>query len=742
MFSEKNVLFSAIFLLSLVVHGQILTFENELAYLIALSKIPKDELHDNSHQIAKIGVSSLVYRNIRPNSGNRACDEDLWAIVLGALRNDSWATPWLDACAKPPPGIDEGALHWYGSFELCMKNIYKPDVNGTSLGGRYCKVSFPIGGQSGSLMQAGLDVGLCVPESCNTKDVVKVINTALQNFQFNASLTSSICYLKADEKEKDAWFWGSIALCVAVGLLLVAGSLTEAVLYIRWIGIYSPELKIRTRTRQPAEKEEQEEEEDEDGSERFEPVKKDVEEGVGVAVIPYTVYRKNCIQQNRALVVPCAYSLPYNAWKIWSTPGPKVVGPDGSLRDHPLTCLNGIRTLSMLWVIFGHCAIFIALTSNNIKTALEHILNRWTYEVLVSATVSVDVFFFLSGLLSTYLTLNGYRRTIGWVQKTRFWTVYVIHRFVRLTPLYMFVVIIYTGLFAHLYEGPFYPIDITASDLRNCRNTWYISYLGNLVRAREMCCAWSWYLANDFQFSIVLAPIFISLIALSWIAGVVFAGLLVVSSAVTYCWLSYANNFGLLPMKEHWFDDLYVKPYSRWGTYAIGMLLGWILLDHPRLPLRRTSSNRILVPFIGVTISTILCLAVVYGPFELAKVDITSPKFLEASIYTAFSRPGFIIGVAIIVFLCVTGWAEPYRLVLSWSGFRIPARLTYGAYMIHLAIIYYCVSATKAAFIYDELFLVTFFLSMIVLAYLGSFVLSVLTESPVMAIEKYLRESA
>ncbi|GAA57958.1 hypothetical protein CLF_113393, partial [Clonorchis sinensis] len=32
------------------------------------------------------------------------------------------------------------------------------------------------------------------------------------------------------------------------------------------------------------------------------------------------------------------------------------------------------------------------------------------------------------------------------------------------------------------------------------------------------------------------------------------------------------------------FDTIYVKPYTRWGTYAIGLVLGWIILKQYKPP--------------------------------------------------------------------------------------------------------------------------------------------------------------
>ncbi|CAL8106356.1 unnamed protein product [Calicophoron daubneyi] len=76
------------------------------------------------------------------------------------------------------------------------------------------------------------------------------------------------------------------------------------------------------------------------------------------SVVKYVQYRSHCLKRHPALVIPCAYSPLFNGWKLWSAKSARVVWPDGVVREHPLTCLDGLRFLSMAWVIFGHFILF------------------------------------------------------------------------------------------------------------------------------------------------------------------------------------------------------------------------------------------------------------------------------------------------------------------------------------------------------------------------------------------------
>ncbi|CAL8083374.1 unnamed protein product [Calicophoron daubneyi] len=721
----------------LVVNGQIFMFEDYIHRIRQVSRLSNDIITNHTKWLAGINLPELILSGTRTSLASEKCEEDLWMIAKAMLREESWALNWLDACGKPPAGINEGALIWLGSYEQCLKST----IYATVSVGRYCNLAFPMQLPFASPMPFNLYYGVCVPDSCNKLDLVRLVNNALQNFSIKASETASVCHLKSEEMERDSWFWIAIVLCSVLGLMLVIGSIVEVWLYVKWANEHTSAIvTAATKVEEPEEgrTEEGEIQATERGQEMT------IRNGGMTttserSVMKYVQYRSHYVIRHPTLVVPCAYSLPFNAWKLWSAKGARVVWPDGVVREHPLTCLDGIRFLSMAWVIFGHFIILTMYTTNNVLSFANKVLNRWTFQVLLNATYSVDSFFFMSGLLSVYLTLNSYRKTQGWGQKMKFWTVYVVHRFVRLTPLYMFVLITYTGLFTHLYDGPLYPQDDVTAQTKFCKDNWYITYLNNLIKPTEMCIGWTWYLANDFQFSVVIAPIFITLMAWNRPSGLVFGISLILSATATYIGLNYVHKFGYLTMDNTAMAVVYGAPYARWGTYAIGMILGWILIDHPTLPLRRTWRNIVLVPVIGLCISSALCLSVVYGPFEEEKESFSHVNILTASFYNGLSRPAFILGVAIIVYLCATQWAEPYRIVLGWSGFRTVARLTYGAYMIHMIIMFFCLMGSKSAVISDEVVWVTGFIAHLVMAYLGAFVLAMVTESPVMAVEKFLR---
>lgn len=91
-----------------------------------------------------------------------------------------------------------------------------------------------------------------------------------------------------------------------------------------------------------------------------------------------------------------------------------------------LTCLNGMRVLSTLWVVIGHTWTYISIYTHNANSVKEDGMSWW-FQGIGNATVSVDTFFFMSGLLVCYLLLKELDRSKGKFNVGLFY----LHRYLR-----------------------------------------------------------------------------------------------------------------------------------------------------------------------------------------------------------------------------------------------------------------------------------------------------------------------
>ncbi|CAL4067284.1 unnamed protein product [Meganyctiphanes norvegica] len=93
-----------------------------------------------------------------------------------------------------------------------------------------------------------------------------------------------------------------------------------------------------------------------------------------------------------------------------------------------IACLHGMRVLSMTWVIWGHQWAFTLSYREN-ALAVPYYFRDVIGQTILNAQVSVDSFFFLSGLLVGY----GLMRNKDKMDLYNF-IMFYIHRFIRLAP--------------------------------------------------------------------------------------------------------------------------------------------------------------------------------------------------------------------------------------------------------------------------------------------------------------------
>nr|CAX69391.1 Nose resistant to fluoxetine protein 6 precursor [Schistosoma japonicum] len=389
----------------------------------------------------------------------------------------------------------------------------------------------------------------------------------------------------------------------------------------------------------------------------------------------------------------------------------------------------------MIWIIGGHILLHGYKVTNNLLILASEFRRIWLLGMYFNGHLAPDIYFLLSGLLMCYVCMQRLSNIVGIKNRIKFWLMICLHRFIRLTPAYLMTVIFLTGLLVHIYDGPFFPQDINTPIIASCRKNWYILYLNNLFNFKFSCLQWCWYIANDIQYTIFLAPIFVTLLMWKRIAGVVFAlSLILMSSLITY-YIAYTNSFEIMDVSK---EEIYVRPYTRCGTYMIGMLTGWLYYDYPRIEMRNISKNKILLGSIGYVITAFLIISPIFISYGVLSGLITEISVRAAASYLAFHRVIFTLGIAISIYQCAIGWSKPIYKMFTLSAFHVPARLTYCAYLIHPIIVIILINGTQTPFMIDQLEIVRLTASVTVFSYAIAYILSMTTEYPICTLEKYL----
>lgn len=410
---------------------------------------------------------------------------------------------------------------------------------------------------------------------------------------------------------------------------------------------------------------------------------------------------------------------------------PKLLS--GAKSPSAIHCLHGIRFFSLCWVILGHTYNYgvISVVDNPTTVNLidaDSIFKRFTFQGIMAGGYAVDTFFLLSGFLVTWLTLRDIKKK----NSVGYWVMFYVHRFWRLTPLYMVVIVVFSCLHTYMGSGPLWPQNLDTAT--SCKKYWWTNllYINNLVNKDDMCLSWTWYLANDMQFYWI-SPIFLLALTYQVTFGILLTvGLLCGGIAASFVF-EYRNGGDVFSMKEddsEYWNEVYITPWCRVAAYAVGMLLGFIFHKFKR----RTLDMKVAAT--GWVITWVVGLILCYITFTKRKAGGTEwVRWFEA-LFESVGRPLWAACVGWIIFASHNNRGGFINSILSWEGFLPLSRLTYAAYLVHPVVMMIHVYSKRSLIYISDFDMAYLFMGHFVTSFLAAFVISVCAEAPALALEK------
>uniref|UniRef100_A0A915PRG6 Nose resistant-to-fluoxetine protein N-terminal domain-containing protein n=1 Tax=Setaria digitata TaxID=48799 RepID=A0A915PRG6_9BILA len=403
--------------------------------------------------------------------------------------------------------------------------------------------------------------------------------------------------------------------------------------------------------------------------------------------------------------------------------------------------IHFMRFVSMVWVIYGHATAGYMLFSSNILDSKEAFKNLTT-QFMANAFFSVDTFFFMSGLLVSYVWFKEYRRDWKKAMSPITWLMFYIHRLIRLSPPYYIVIAFYSFVFKSLLVHT--PLILTTVH-ENCEQSWWINYLyiNNYIDHSNQCYLISWYLATDFQLHI-FTPLLLIPLALKPILGYVIIGLILSFSTVANLITVYKEYFpptdffaGAMDPRMGSFNRysllIYQAPWIRCQSYIIGILTGYLFQTVKKLHIPKLIN---IFCWIASILSGVL---LIVSLRDWIGYDIVMDLSLRA-IYSAFSKLLWCTAVAYIVIACFYGYGGPINDLMSLSVWKPLGRLSYCTYLVHLTVIIFLLCIGVNAFSFSSI-THTFFIFTLpccILSWFFAYWLSILFELPASKIELIL----
>ncbi|XP_018347139.1 PREDICTED: nose resistant to fluoxetine protein 6-like [Trachymyrmex septentrionalis] len=412
-------------------------------------------------------------------------------------------------------------------------------------------------------------------------------------------------------------------------------------------------------------------------------------------------------------------------------------------REDSILCLYGLRCISMCWVIYGHTYYMEAVSNKMDLTQIPHMHNYWNNMFVLNGNIATDIFFLVSGMLLAYNELLRKERAgSNWRIHCIYYIIGLcVHRYIRVTPPYAMMIGFYGTLFDKFGTGLQWDTWV-GSNKKFCRENWWTNllYINNFVNVPNMCMSQSWYLSTDMQF-VLLSPFILypmlkfKTVFFAIVLAVYLFLSILVPFVITYVYqltgtmLYYKEPMDLAQV----YLKIYTKTYNRFGSYLIGVSLGYFIYK------MRSYNVKLRIRYVicGWLLAIVAGFAMIFWP-RYMYFDTYVYNRLEASFYAGFHRQIFVLSISWIIFCCIYGYAGPINYLLSWSGWLPLGKLSYCAYLCHYLFILSYAGATRTTGNLTQMNVMRAFFANLMFSMITSVLWSLCFEMPFITIDGIL----
>ncbi|PSN38328.1 hypothetical protein C0J52_12694 [Blattella germanica] len=627
------------------------------------------------------------------------------ALYLDNLRNYTmWAVKMLDATAKIPDGILQGNIRHLGNFDECLSVRAVDYVKAETFRGKYCLTNLHFTVKEG-------------PNEKIIEQFLQVMTSGRKSLEITHKRPGNFLpYFALFE-----WAMCIPSSCTASDLQIALSKMANFLLSPRGLDI---DINV-----------------DEESCYIQEPSQLHPRDFVMIAILLSFLmiigigsiydlfYRERIIDEGRKEGIFGQTLVAFSVTNNWK----KMMNM--SAAPGTFHCLDGIRFLTMLWVIFTHEVFSMSREPWVNKGFLLETAEEFWKMPLQNSMLNVDTFFVIGGMLRSFNALNeldqhNFHYFSGFLQ-----------RYFRLTPAYGITLGFYATLLAYVGNGPTWNHNIGVNSER-CRNNWGFNmlYINNYIDVHNMCMPHSWYLAADMQLFLV-APFIIYPIWKwknfgKWLLGL----LLLISIGVLFFIILVNRYLGVQSagfhdtMLQEYTSGVYLPTHMRTTSYIVGLGLGYIFY-------KLQEEKQFKLEKFWVATGWIVCLItlflVVFGPYKLM-IPGSTYQIWDQTFYGAFHRFAWALAISWIIFTCHKGYGGLINSVLSMRILRPLSRLTFSAYLVHFAVVMVGTSKIRTAYYMDDYFMIQKFLGDTVVSIVISAILFLGIEQPFLILVKMI----
>lgn len=616
-----------------------------------------------------------------------------------------------DSFGRPEAGMLSGNQFWLGNYDNCL------EFQHASVKSQYCLAITQFKNWNPSDSKTSIKIGLCLPETCTNsmlnehKQLSKLVDVMLRyqlpsDGPYSKLKLRNVYCLPHETSEVRQYSLSAYCFFAVIGLF--AGSC----LYATTIDYMNSKLSADELKAQQVE------------------------------------------SQTFKVIFIESFSLIRNYQKFMHIreEAPQAEQEDDNLLCQPkfdksifLNSITGLKCIGLCWIICAHTFLVAPIPSRNIVIA-DKLTQTYLADLYLTAHLMVDTFFCLSGVLAAYFIFKENIANI----KTKHWVIMTVHRYWRLTPIYLLCYWFTKSVGFLVNSGPLWDYMTSESSPRlNCnRESWFeaIFQLSDFKSPKEHCVPFAWFIANGIKFW-MLTPIFLILIHKSIKRGYAVAISTLMASTGIVLVLAVKSNVDMKSVIEfkpesannmlNNMEEIYTRPYSRIGAYIVGLLAGhmFYMIDSKKLTVSISPNmNKLLwTIFSTLVIVMVFILKIANG----VKLD-ESVIPIIFGISSALIRPLWSLCTCWLVFALAHGQAQGLAKFLSANIWKLLVKLSFCAYLAQGEVIAQLFLSRSSADSLAYSDLITKSIVVIVLTLALSFVMVLMLEYPLIGIEQIL----
>ena len=176
---------------------------------------------------------------------------------------------------------------------------------------------------------------------------------------------------------------------------------------------------------------------------------------------------------------------------------------------------------------------------------------------------------------------------------------------------------------------------------------------------------------------------------------------------------------------------LYITTFYRINPYLVGILLGYILYKKYNIAdMQIAKSTKRFIYLMLWLIVLYFCSSTLFG--TIGEYNGTHHfTDWENATFLMFGGLNWSTGLAIIIYICNTGYGGVVNSVLSWPGWDPLVRLSYGIFLFHLIVLFYIMGTMQTSFIFTDLVFIMLCVYLAVAAFSVSAMMTLIAEIPI-----------